>query len=74
MTRSLRSSPERRPARCALLLPALLLAGAALVGTPAGARSEPAAAVGAPERARAILADPRYQTQLPQHEEPKDLS
>ena len=58
----------------ALLLPALLLAGAALVGTPAAARSEPAIAAGAPERARAILADPRYQTQLPQHEDPKDLA
>jgi hypothetical protein len=66
LTRSLRSSPERW-----LLLPALLLVGAALVSTPAGARSEPAA--GATERARAILADSRYQTHLPQHEAPKDL-
>jgi hypothetical protein len=44
------------------------------MGTPAEAQREPATAAGAPERARAILADPRYQTQLPQHEDPKDLS
>lgn len=49
----------------------LLAAGAALMSTPAGAQSEPASAAGA--RARAILADPRYQTHLPQHEDPKDL-
>jgi uncharacterized protein DUF4129 len=41
---------------------------------PAGARSEPAAPAGASERARAILADSRYQTHLPQHEDPKDLT
>jgi hypothetical protein len=50
-----------------LLLPALLLAGAALV-------SEPATAAGVSQRARAILADTRYQTHLPQHEAPKDLA
>jgi hypothetical protein len=58
--------------RSRLLLPALLLAGAALLSPPAGARSEPAA--GVPERARAILADSRYQTHLPQHEAPQDLA
>jgi hypothetical protein len=63
---SLRFSPERRR-----LLAALLLAGAALVGTPAGAQTVPPAAAG--ERARAILKDGRYQTQLPQHRSPKDL-
>jgi len=44
------------------------------VGAPAGARSEPATAAGAPERARAILADSRYQTHLPKHETPQDLA
>lgn len=53
-----------------LLLPALLLAGAALVSTPAGAQTESAAGVSA----LAILAGSRYQTHLPQHEEPKDLN
>jgi hypothetical protein len=54
-----------------LLFPVLLLAGAALVSAPAGAQTK--AAAGASERARAIL-DSRYQTHLPQHEEPKDLN
>ena len=40
------------------------------MSAPAGAQTGPAAAA---ERARAILADPRYQTRLPQHEAPKDL-
>jgi hypothetical protein len=66
LTTSLRSSPERRR-----LLAALLLAGAALASTPAGAQTEPSAAG---ERARAILKDARYQTHLPQHQEPKDLA
>jgi hypothetical protein len=64
LTRSLRSSPERR-----WLLPALLLAGAALVSTLAGAQTEPSAAG---ERARVILKDSRYQTQLPAHQNPND--
>ncbi len=38
---------------------------------PAGAQTGPAAAG---ERARAILKDSRYQTHLPQHQEPKDLA
>lgn len=66
MTRSPRSSPERRR-----LLAALLLAGAAFAGPLAAAPTGPAAAG---ERARAILADPRYQTRLPPHEAPQDLS
>jgi len=49
-------------------LPVLLLAGAALVGAPAGAQT----ATGASQRARAIL-DSRYQTHLPRHEAPRDL-
>jgi len=40
------------------------------VGAPAGRQTPPAAAA---ERARAILADPRYQTRLPQHRDPQDL-
>ncbi|MBW8873990.1 MAG: DUF4129 domain-containing protein [Acidobacteria bacterium] len=55
------------------LLPALLLAGAALLGAPARGQSAPARPTGVPERARAILADPRYQTRLPEHEAPQDL-
>ncbi len=54
------------------LLPAVLLAGAALMSTAAGARSDPGA--GAPQRAREILADSRYQTHLPRHETPQDLA
>lgn len=67
MTRSLRSSPERRR-----LLAALLLAGAALAGTPAGAQGNQGAPATAGARARVIL-DSRYQTQLPQHQKPQDL-
>jgi hypothetical protein len=69
LTRSLPSSPERRPRLPVLrrlLFPALLLAGATVL-------SAPATAAGAPERARAILGDSRYQTRLPQHEAPRDL-
>jgi hypothetical protein len=52
----------------------MVLAGVALAASPpAGARSEPAPAAGAQERARAILADPRYQTHPPSYEAPKDL-
>ncbi len=65
MTRSHRSSPERR------VLAALLLAGAALLsGGPAGAQRE-AAEVQA--KARAVLADPLYQRELPPHAPPRDL-
>ncbi len=51
----------------------LLLAGAVFLGAPAGGQSAPAGPGGVPERARAILADPRYQTRLPKHEAPQDL-
>lgn len=44
------------------------------MGAPAGARGNQGDPAAAGERARAILADPRYQTRLPQHEDPKDLS
>lgn len=47
----------------------MLLAGTALASAPVGAQTETAAGA----KARAILADPRYQTHLPQHEAPKDL-
>jgi hypothetical protein len=59
LIRSLRSSLE---------LAALLLAGAVLTGAPAGA--QPGGSQDAGARARAILADPRYQTHLPDHEAP----
>jgi hypothetical protein len=63
-TRSHPSSPERR-----LVLTALLLAGLVLVGAPV--RSQPAAvpAGEAGARARAALADPRFQRALPSHSE-----
>jgi len=73
LVRSPRSSPEHPCGRGWHLLPALLLAGAALLSAPARGQSEPAGAAGAPERARAILADPRYQTRLPNHAAPQDL-
>lgn len=66
MTRSHRSSPERRPARS--FLPVLLLAGAALLGAaPAGAAPEPAGPGDVQARARQILSDSRYQPTLPDH-------
>jgi hypothetical protein len=58
LTRSPRSSTERR-----LLLAALLLAG--LAAAPAGAVPPDEVR----EKARAALADPKYQRTLPQHEE-----
>jgi uncharacterized protein DUF4129 len=65
LTRSHRSSPERRR------LPALLLAGAALLSaTPAAAQPIPAEIQ---KKARTVLADPRYQRELPAHAEPSDL-
>jgi len=64
LTRSHRSSPERR------VLAALLLAGAALLsGGPAGAQPDEAAIQA---KARAVLADPLYQRELPAHAPPKD--
>ncbi|MFL6258622.1 MAG: DUF4129 domain-containing protein [Thermoanaerobaculia bacterium] len=61
MTRSHRSSPERR-----LLLAALLLAGLALPGAvPAGAVTPDEVR----QKAQAALADPKYQRSLPDHEE-----
>ena len=68
MIRSPRSSPERR-----LALAALLLAGLALAaGGPAGAQpgAMPSSEVRA--RARAALADPRFQRSLPSHDEADD--
>ncbi|HYX25235.1 MAG TPA: hypothetical protein VFC23_13860, partial [Thermoanaerobaculia bacterium] len=73
MTRSLRSSPERPCGRGRHLLPALLLAGAALLAPARGQSAPVAGAGGVPARARAILSDPRYQTRLPKHETPQDL-
>lgn len=55
-----------------LELAALLLAGAVLLGAPAGAQT--ASPEDARTRARAILADPRYQKGLPRHEAPQDLA
>lgn len=53
------------------MLAALLLAGAALLsGGPAGAQREPAEVQA---KARAVLADPRYQRELPAHAPPADL-
>lgn len=50
------------------MFPALLLAGAALLGLPpAGATQEPAGPVDVQSKAREILADPRYQSSLPPH-------
>ena len=67
-----RSSPERRFGRS--LLPALLLAGAALLGAPpAGAAPEPAGSGDVQAKASAILADPRFQSDLPPHGHPGDL-
>ncbi|MEA2602170.1 MAG: hypothetical protein QOF89_3162 [Acidobacteriota bacterium] len=63
MIRSLRSSPE---------LAALLLAGAVLLGAPAAAQGAGSPDAGA--QARSILADPRYQTRLPDHEAPTEVS
>jgi hypothetical protein len=61
--RSPRSSPERRLALAALLLAGLALAGAG----PAAAQPVPADAARA--KARAALADPRFQRALPSHRE-----
>jgi hypothetical protein len=63
-TRSHPSSPERR-----LALAALLLAGLVLVGAPAGAQPAAVPAGEAGARARATLADPRFQRALPSHSE-----
>jgi Domain of unknown function (DUF4129) len=65
LTRSHRSSLERR------LLPALLLAGAALVSAAPAAARPGSAEVQA--KARAVFADPRFQRELPRHTEPSDL-
>jgi hypothetical protein len=51
----------------------LLLAGAALAGAPAEARAASVPSEDPGARARAILADPRYQTTLPEHAEPQEL-
>jgi uncharacterized protein DUF4129 len=64
LTRSHRSSPERRR------LPALLLAGAALLSV-APAAAQPAAAE-VQAKVRAVLADPRYQRELPAPSPPED--
>jgi hypothetical protein len=63
-TRSHPSSPERR-----LALAALLLASLVLVGAPAGAQPAVVPAGEAGARARAALADPRFQRALPSHSE-----
>jgi hypothetical protein len=64
LTRSLRSSPERA-------LAAFLLAGALLLGAaPAGAQTEDAEVEA---KVREVLKDPRFQRELPRHEEVTDL-
>ncbi|HEV2855197.1 MAG TPA: DUF4129 domain-containing protein [Thermoanaerobaculia bacterium] len=64
MTRSLRSSPERA-------LAAFLLAGSLLLGAvPAGARTEDAAVR---VKVQEVLKDPRFQREMPPHEEVTDL-
>jgi hypothetical protein len=61
LIRSPRSSPERR-----LVPAALLLAGLALSGGPAAAQAPTAAPPGeVPAKVRAVLADPRFQRDLP---------
>jgi hypothetical protein len=68
LTRSPRSSPERRLVAAALLLAGL--AGVAAAGVaPAGALQETAPPGEAGAKARAALADPRYQRALPDHAE-----
>jgi hypothetical protein len=68
LTRSLRSSPERRR------LAALVFAGFALLasGTAAQPAAREGAAGGVEARARATLADPHYQRALPNQPEAKD--
>jgi hypothetical protein len=66
LIRSPRSSPERRLALAALLLAGLAVAG----GAPAAAQSGSIPSAEVRARARAALADPRFQRALPSHEEP----
>ena len=65
MTRSPRSSPERRRL-AGLILAGFWLAGLALPGAAAASQG------GVEARARATLSDPRYQRALPNQPEPKD--
>jgi hypothetical protein len=65
LTRSPRSSPERRLVAAALLLAGLAVSGVAA----AGALAETARPGEAGAKARAALADPRFQRTLPDHAE-----